>query len=64
VFAEPLPSNDSGYAYINTDRWEGFMKYAIEMGSCAMKYIPSFLKIVSVIQKLMGGSKTDSMVIS
>jgi hypothetical protein len=30
------------------------MKYADEMGSGAMIYIPSFIKIGSVIQKLMG----------
>jgi hypothetical protein len=30
------------------------MKYAIEMGSCAMICIPSFIKIGSAIQKLMG----------
>jgi hypothetical protein len=31
------------------------MKYAIEMGSGAMTYIPSFIKIGSGIQKLIGG---------
>jgi hypothetical protein len=30
------------------------MKYAVEMGSIAMIYIPSFIKIVSAIQKLIG----------
>jgi hypothetical protein len=39
------------------------MKCAVEMGSGAIIYIPSFMKICSVIQKLMGGH-TDSMVIS
>jgi hypothetical protein len=41
------------------------MKYAIEMGSGVMIYIPSFIKIGSGIQKLMGGihRHTDSMVI-
>jgi hypothetical protein len=34
---------------------EGFMKYIIEMGSGAMIYIPSFIKIGSGIQKLIGG---------
>jgi hypothetical protein len=29
------------------------MKYAVEMGSGAMIYIPSFMKIVSGIQKLI-----------
>jgi hypothetical protein len=41
------------------------MKYAIEMGSCAMIYIPSFVKIGSGIHKFMeGGKYRDSMVIS
>jgi hypothetical protein len=31
------------------------MKYAVEMGSGAMLYIPSFIKIGSGIQKLIGG---------
>jgi hypothetical protein len=31
------------------------MKYATEMGSGAVIYIPSFIKIGSGIQKLMGG---------
>jgi hypothetical protein len=31
------------------------MKYAVEMGSGAMIYIPSFIKIGSGIQKLIGG---------
>jgi hypothetical protein len=31
------------------------MKYAVEMGSGAMMYIPSFIKIGLGIQKLMGG---------
>jgi hypothetical protein len=30
------------------------MKYAVEIGSGAMIYIPSFIKIGSAIQKLMG----------
>jgi hypothetical protein len=30
------------------------MKYAVEMGSGAMAYIPSFIKIGSGIQKLIG----------
>jgi hypothetical protein len=30
------------------------MKYAVEMGSGAMIYIPSFIKIGSAIQKLIG----------
>jgi hypothetical protein len=31
------------------------MKYAVEMGSGAMIYIPSFIKIGSGIQRLTGG---------
>jgi hypothetical protein len=31
------------------------MKYAIEMGSGAMIYIPSFITIGSGIQRLVGG---------
>jgi hypothetical protein len=42
------------------------MKYAIEMGSGVMIYIPSFIKFGSGIQKLIEGihEHTDSMVIS
>jgi hypothetical protein len=32
---------------------EGFKKYAVEMGSGAMIYIPSIIKIGSGIQKLI-----------
>jgi hypothetical protein len=40
------------------------MKYAVEMGSGAVIYIPSFIKISSAIQNLIGGNThTDSMVI-
>jgi hypothetical protein len=31
------------------------MKYTVEMGSVAMIYVPSFIKIGSGIQKLIGG---------
>jgi hypothetical protein len=39
------------------------MKYAVEMGSGAMIYIPSFIKIGSGIQKLIRGIHryTDSI---
>jgi hypothetical protein len=30
------------------------MKYTVEMGSCAMIYMPSLIKIDSAIQLLMG----------
>jgi hypothetical protein len=33
------------------------MKYAVEMGSGAAIYIPSFIKIGSGTQKLMGGGE-------
>jgi hypothetical protein len=34
------------------------MKYAAEMGSDVMTYIPSFIKIGSAIQKFMGDTQT------
>jgi hypothetical protein len=42
------------------------MKYAVEMRSGAMIHIPSFMKIGSGIQKLIGKihRHTDSMVIA
>jgi hypothetical protein len=45
------------------------MKYAVEMGSVVMMYVPSFIKIGSGIQTIMGGGgytyrHTDSNVIS
>jgi hypothetical protein len=42
------------------------MKYAVEMGSGAMIYIPNFIQIVSGIQNLIGGihRHKDSKVIS
>jgi hypothetical protein len=45
------------------------MKYAVEMGSGAMIYIQSFIKILSGIQKLTGGggdtqTHTESLVIA
>jgi hypothetical protein len=50
VFISPFPSNDRGI-HIQTHRGEGFIKYAVEMGSGAMIYIQSFIKIGSGIQK-------------
>jgi hypothetical protein len=40
------------------------MKYTVEMGLGTMRYILSFIKIGSAIQKLIGGihRHTDSMV--
>jgi hypothetical protein len=40
------------------------MKYAVEMGSGVMIYIPSFIKIRSGIPKLIVGIHTDSIVFS
>jgi hypothetical protein len=41
------------------------MKYAVEMNSGAMIYIPSFIKIGSGIQKLIrGDAQTHSMTIA
>jgi hypothetical protein len=44
-----------GYTYRHTDWWEGFIKYADEMDSGAMIYIPRFIKTGSGIQKLLDG---------
>jgi hypothetical protein len=33
---------------------KGFMKYALEMGSGVLIYIPSVIKIASDVQKLIG----------
>jgi hypothetical protein len=55
VFTEPLSSNDRGYTYRHTDWWEGFMKYAVEIGSGALIYIQIFIKTGSSIQKLIRG---------
>jgi hypothetical protein len=51
VFTEQLPSSDDMYRC--TDWWEGFMKYAIKIGSRTMICIPNFTKIYSGIQKLI-----------
>jgi hypothetical protein len=40
---------------MHTDRWEAFMKYAVDIGSGAMIHIPNLIKIDSGIQKLKGG---------
>jgi hypothetical protein len=36
------------------------MKYAVELGSGVMTYIPNFIKIGSGIQKLMGGGDSQT----
>jgi hypothetical protein len=47
-FTEPLSSNDRRNTHNrHTDCWEEFMKYAIEIGSGAMMYIPSLVNIGS-----------------
>jgi hypothetical protein len=38
------------------DSWEGFVKYAFEMGTGAVIYILSFIKIDSGIKKMMVGA--------
>jgi hypothetical protein len=45
-----------GYTYRHTAWWEGFMKYAVKMGSGTMiyKYIQNFINIVSAVRKLIG----------
>jgi hypothetical protein len=55
TFLPSLPSNDrrDTHTDIETDG-RGFMKYAVEMGSDAMIFIPNFVKIGSGIQKMIG----------
>jgi hypothetical protein len=49
AFTELLPSNDSGI-HIETHRlMEGFMKYAVELGSAAIIYIYIYIMTVSYI---------------
>jgi hypothetical protein len=55
VFTSPLPSNERRDAYIDTDWREGFIKYAVKMGSVAMILVPSFITIGSDMQKSTGG---------
>jgi hypothetical protein len=45
----------NGWTHRHTDWWERFMRHAVEMGSGALMYIPSFIKIGWGIHKLMGG---------
>jgi hypothetical protein len=61
-----LPSNDRRDTYIDNRLMGVIMKYAVEMGSGAMICIPSFIKIGSDVQKLIGGihRHTDSMEIA
>jgi hypothetical protein len=59
---EPFPCNDRRDTITDTqtDWGGGVMKYAVEMGLGAMMYVPSFIKIDSVIQKLIGWGFTDT----
>jgi hypothetical protein len=55
VFTESLPRNDKGI-HTQTHRLTGrIFNKGLDMGSGAMIYVPSFIKIGSGIQKLMGG---------
>jgi hypothetical protein len=47
------PATIKGYTFKHTDSWEGFMKYAVEMGSGTTIYIPSFIKIGPGMQMLI-----------
>jgi hypothetical protein len=47
---------------VGTTDGEGFFNYVVEMGSGAMIYVPSCMKIGSGIQKFIGGD-TDSKTI-
>jgi hypothetical protein len=77
VFAEPLPnnarwehftetllSNDRNDAHSDTECCEGIMKYAVEMDTGALIYVPSFIKIGSGIQKGGIHRYTDNMEIA
>jgi hypothetical protein len=53
-----------GYSYRHIDCLVGFTKYAVEMGSSVMLYIPSFVKIGSGIQKFIRGDRQHDDLIS
>jgi hypothetical protein len=46
--------------YADTDWWEGCMKYAVDMDSRAMMYIPGSVKTGLSIQTLMGSGDTQT----
>jgi hypothetical protein len=48
-------SGGGGGVHRETDWRQGIIKYAVEMGSGAMIYTRSFMKICSRIQQLMAG---------
>jgi hypothetical protein len=52
-----------GYTCRHTSVWEGFMKYAVEIGSVGTVYILNFIKTGSGIQKLIH-RQTDRIAIS
>jgi hypothetical protein len=57
------------HTHTHTDWWEGFIKLAVVMGSCAMiySYIPRFVETGSDIRKLIEVGihrHTDNKVIS
>jgi hypothetical protein len=45
----------AGYTFRGIDWWEIFMKWAVEIGSGAMIYVPSFIKIRSGINFVIRG---------
>jgi hypothetical protein len=53
-----LPSNDRGI-HTQTDGRD-FLNYAVEMGSGAVIYVPSFIMIGAGVQTLMGGGYTHT----
>jgi hypothetical protein len=58
---EPLPINDRRDKHTDTqiDGWQGFMKYAAEMGSGAMIYMPSFRRDWFRHLNVIGGGFID-----
>jgi hypothetical protein len=55
VATEPLHSNDRGIRILTHRLMGGIFNEAVEMGSGAVIYVPSFIKICSGIQKLILG---------
>jgi hypothetical protein len=49
-----------GYILRYVDRSKEFLKHAVEMGSGAMIFFPSFIKIGLGIQKFIGVEFTDT----
>jgi hypothetical protein len=59
-FYELLPSNNRGI-HIQTHRLEeGNFKYGVDMGSNAVIYVPSFIKIGSGIKKCIKEGYADT----